>query len=63
MDGGDVAQESEFAATAGADVRPRLGEDEFRFGIGSEVEADGLQGAARGGAHEAVVTHARKAFG
>lgn len=63
MDGCDVAQEGELAATARTGVSPGFGEFGFRFRIGSEMEADGLQGAARGRAHEAVVTHTCKAFG
>ena len=40
-----------------------LGKFGFRFGIDSEMKSYGLQGAARGGAHEAVVTHTCEAFG
>ena len=63
MDGCDVPQEGELAAAAGTGVRPGFGQSGFRFGIGSEMEADGLQGAARGGTHEPVVTHTCEAFG
>lgn len=63
MDGCDFAQEGESPATAGAGVWLGLGKFGFRFGIDAEMEADGLQGAARSRAHEAVVTHASKAFG
>lgn len=40
-----------------------FGKDGLGLRIDSEVEADGLSGAAGGGTHEAVVAHARKAFG
>ena len=63
MDGCDFAQEGESPATAGAGVCFGLGKFGFRFGIDAEVKADGLQGAACCGAHEAVVTHSCKAFG
>ncbi len=63
MDGCDVAQESQSPATTRAGVWPGLGKFGIRLRIGSKMEADGLQGAARSGTHEAVVTHACKAFG
>ena len=40
-----------------------LGKVGLGLRVDSEVEADGLSGAAGGGTHEAVVAHARKAFG
>lgn len=63
MDGCDLAQEGEQAATARTGVWFGLGKFRFRFGIGSEMEADGLQGAGGRGTHEPVVTHTCKAFG
>ncbi len=63
MDGCDVAQEGEVAATARTGVWFWLGKFRLRFGIDSKMEADGLQGAAGSGAHEAVMTHTCKAFG
>lgn len=63
MDGCDVAQEGEVAATARTGVWFGFGKFRFRFGIDSKMKSDGLQGAARSGAHEAVVTHACKALG
>lgn len=44
-------------------MRFGLGKFGFRFGIDSEMKSYGLQGAACGGAHEAVVTHTCEAFG
>lgn len=63
MDGCDVAQEGELAATARTGVWFGLRKFGFRFWIDSKMEADGLQGSARSGTHEAVVTHACKALG
>lgn len=63
MDGCDFAQEGERAATTRAGVRLGFGEFGLGLGIGPEMEADGLQGAARCGAHEPVVPHAREALG
>lgn len=63
MDGGDFAEEGEVATAAGAAVRLGLGKCGLGLGIDAEVKADGLQGAAGGGAHVAVVAHAGKAFG
>lgn len=63
MDGCDVAQEGECSTAARTGVWFRFGKLGLWFGIGPEVEADGLQGATCGGAHEPVVTHTRKAFG
>jgi hypothetical protein len=44
-------------------VRPGFGKFGRGFGIGAEVEADGLEGAGGGGAYEPVVPHPREAFG
>lgn len=63
MDGCDVAEEGEVAATARTGMRFGLGKFRLRFGIGSKMEAYGLQGAARSGTHEAAVAHTCKAFG
>jgi hypothetical protein len=43
-------------------VRTGFGQDGFGLGIGPEVEADGLEGAGGGGAHEPVVPDPREAF-
>lgn len=63
MDGCDVAQESQPPATTRAGVWLGFGKFGFRFGINSKMKADGLQGSAGSGAHEAVVTHTCKTFG
>lgn len=63
MDGCDVAQEGEQAATARTGMWLGLGKFRLRFGIGPEMEADGLQAAGGRGTHEPVVPHAREAFG
>lgn len=63
MDGCDVAQEGEVAATARTGMWFGLGKFRLRFGIGSEMKSYGLQGAARSGTHEAVVTHTCETFG
>jgi len=63
VDGGDLAQEGEVPAAAGAGVGLRFGEVGLWVGVGSEVQADDFSRGHGGGAHEPVVAHPRKSLG